>query len=65
MTTETDLAEDIRSMGQLEAWTVRRMLQLGVPADEAVVLARAGVSWHEVERLIARGCPSELVSKVL
>ena len=52
-------------MGQLEAWTVRRMLQLDVPADDAVELARAGVSWHEVEGLIARGCPPALVSKVL
>ena len=65
MTTETEFAEDIRSMGQLEAWTVRRMLQLDVPADDAVELARAGVSWHEVEGLIARGCPPALVSKVL
>ncbi len=65
MTTESDLAEDIRSMGQLEAWTVRRILQLGVPPDDAVELARAGVSWHEVERLISHGCPPTLVSRLL
>jgi hypothetical protein len=62
---DSDVAEDIRSMDQLGAWTARRMLQLGVPEEDALVLARAGVSWHDVERLVQRGCPPELVVRVL
>jgi hypothetical protein len=52
-------------MDQLGTWTARRMLQLGVPEEDALVLARAGVSWHDVERLVKRGCPPELVVRVL
>jgi len=62
---DSDVAEDIRSMDQLGAWTARRMLQLGVPEKDALVLAKAGVSWHDVERLVKRGCPPELVVRVL
>ena len=65
VTTESQVTEEIRSMGQLESWTVRRMLQLGVPTDDAMVLARAGISWHEVERLVEGGCPPSLVARVL
>lgn len=65
VTTESDTVEDIRAMDQLGAWTVRRMLQLGVPEEDAIALAQAGVSWHAVEALVARGCPPELVARVL
>lgn len=65
MPSDADLVEDSHTMDQLESWTVRRMLQLGVPRDDAVALARAGTSWHEVERLVERGCPPELVVRVL
>jgi len=62
---ESDVAEASREIDQLEAWTVRRMLQLGVPEQDAETLARAGVSWHDVEALVTRGCPPALVIRVL
>ena len=49
-----------------EMWELRQILDLGVPLDEAEALARrADVSWHDVERLIRRGCSVETAVAIL
>ena len=49
----------------LVEWEVQRMLELGVPYDDAVGLARAGVSWHRVDDLVRGGCDPALTVRVL
>lgn len=51
---------------QLHLWRQERLLELGVPELEASALAVArNFDWHEAERLIRKGCPPELVFKIL
>jgi len=49
----------------LVEWQVQRMLELGVPYDDAVGLARAGVSWHRVDELVRGGCEPSRVTLIL
>lgn len=65
MTIDQQLREEAPPLGQVEAWAVARMTQLGVSQEDAVELALAGISWHEVARLVDRGCPPALVVRVL
>lgn len=46
-------------------WEIARMVELGLPADDAIALADQGVSWHQVDELLARGCPALLAARVL
>lgn len=50
---------------QVEAWEIARMVELGVPPDDALYLARAGVSWHHVHELLERGCPPTLAARLI
>lgn len=45
-------------------WRVARLTRLGLPpslADDAA----DGVDWHDVARLVSRGCPPELALRIL
>ena len=45
-------------------WRQSRFLALGYPVDGATLLACAAVDVHEIEHLIARGCPLDLAVKI-
>lgn len=49
----------------VEQWEAEQMEALGVPAGDAILLARAHVEWHAVKALIDGGCPVELVRGIL
>jgi hypothetical protein len=47
----------------IHAWRAEQLRRLGLSG--IVVLAFAGdVDWHEVEALVARGCPPELALEI-
>jgi hypothetical protein len=45
-------------------WRAERLVQLGISAIVAQAVA-SYVDWHELERLIDRGCPPELALEIL
>ena len=45
-------------------WRVSRLDRLGIPASLAEVYAER-VDWHEVARLVQRGCPPLLALRIL
>ncbi|GIV03678.1 MAG: hypothetical protein KatS3mg015_2508 [Fimbriimonadales bacterium] len=47
------------------SWEEEQLRALGFNSWQAQALADAGVSWHEAERLIRRGCPPELALDLL
>jgi hypothetical protein len=47
-------------------WNYMRLRRdLHLPRLEARMLAEAGVSWHEADRLIRRGCPPDQTCRIL
>jgi len=46
-------------------WRYKRMRDLGLTPEDSLLLATFGVSWHAVERLVLRGCPLDLVARIL
>ena len=50
--------------GAVHAWRVSRLLRLGLawPVAEAVA---DSVDWHDVAKLIQRGCPAALAVAIL
>ncbi|GIV03965.1 MAG: hypothetical protein KatS3mg015_2795 [Fimbriimonadales bacterium] len=47
------------------SWDEEQLRALGFNEFQARALADAGISWHEAERLIRRGCPLELALDLL
>jgi len=44
-------------------WRVDRLTRLGVPGSLAVVYADR-LDWHQVARLVQRGCPPRLALRI-
>lgn len=51
--------EVIEEGGAVHVWRVRQLHRLGVPLALASAVADR-VDWHEVARLVRRGCPARL-----
>jgi hypothetical protein len=49
----------------LEAWEIDRLLHLEFTVEQAAVLARLGVSWHDADSLRAAGCPVDTAFDLL
>lgn len=47
------------------AWRRDRFLHLGVDESRAADLAHSPVDWHELDRLLAAGCPLELALEIV
>ena len=45
-------------------WRVARLTQLGIPRAVAEVEADR-LDWHQVTRLVQRGCPPELALRIV
>ncbi len=50
--------------GIVHAWRVRQLTGLGLPRAIAESVADK-VDWHEVARLVARGCPAPLAVSIV
>jgi len=48
----------------VHSWRVAQLIQLGVPKSMAEVYAD-GVDWHQVARLVQRGCPPRLALRIV
>lgn len=48
-----------------ELWRLERFLELGVPFEDAELLAAAGADWHRFAALIEAGCPLGLAVRIL
>ena len=44
-------------------WPVARLIRLGVPGSLAEIYA-GRIVWHEVARLVQRGCPPRLALRI-
>jgi hypothetical protein len=53
-----------RESDAVHAWRVRRLIGLGV-AWAAAEAAADLVDWHEVAKLVKRGCPAPLALAIL
>jgi hypothetical protein len=49
----------------LRTWEELQLLELGFPRMAARELAEAGVSWHDAEALLEKGCPVPLAYGML
>jgi hypothetical protein len=49
---------------RLASWRTERLVALGYPLRRAVSLATSRVDIHELERLIARGCPPDIATRI-
>jgi hypothetical protein len=60
----TDVAIDEESEEiRVYAWRVEQLAKLGLSTVIADVVANV-VDWHEVARLVERGCPPELALEI-
>lgn len=50
---------------QVVAWRLSQFTRLAFSDENARVLAEEGVDWQEAERLLAQGCPHDLVMMLL
>ena len=60
---DIDQSEDVNEDAVAE-WRARQLERLGVSRLLAGVFA-ADADWHEVERLVKRGCPPELALAIV
>jgi hypothetical protein len=49
---------------RVHAWRVSQLVQLGLPCSAADAAADT-VDWHDVARLVKRGCTAELAVAIL
>jgi hypothetical protein len=49
---------------KLVCWRMDRLLALGYPLREAASLALSDVDLHELEHLIAKGCPTATAARI-
>ena len=47
------------------AWRVRQFMLLGLPEDEAMLLADSRADLREFERLVAQGCDPTVAARIL
>jgi hypothetical protein len=51
---------------RVERWRTAELMRVGLAGDDAVALAaRFDVDLHEATSLVQRGCPPELVVRIL
>lgn len=61
---DTALVEDTTDEElSIHAWRAEQLRRLGLSGILALAFAR-DVDWHEVEALVARGCPPELAFEI-
>lgn len=56
--------EVISEEGAVHAWRARQLNRLGLPLALANAVADR-VDWHEVARLVRRGCPARLALAIV
>jgi predicted component of type VI protein secretion system len=66
---DVDLGVDVEAQqrdeeGAVHDWRAERLVQLGISAIVAHAVA-SFVDWHELERLIDRGCAPELALEIV
>jgi hypothetical protein len=49
----------------VKEWHVEQMVYVGLHPDLAVELAESGIDWHDVADQLKRGCPVDLVPRIL
>lgn len=60
---ESDVDEQVQNA--LRCWEVSRLVEVGISPEDAGYLTEAGISWHEVERLIRLGCRPDMIVEIL
>jgi hypothetical protein len=60
----TDLDARGREEVRVHNWRVSQLTRLGVPAALAEIDADR-IDWHQVARLIQRGCPARLALRIV
>jgi hypothetical protein len=48
----------------VHGWRVSQLMRLGVPGSLAEIYADR-VDWHQVARLVRRGCPARLALRIV
>lgn len=49
----------------VEVYKLRQFERLGFSHDDALVAIDQKIDWHDVERLLERGCPEDLALAIL
>lgn len=49
---------------QTRRWRTLRLMELGVPLEKAVALSEH-VDYHELEKLLANGCPLKVALRIV
>lgn len=49
----------------MQRWQLERFRELGCTPDEALVLLLADIDWHDVDRLVRKGCEMRLAVRIL
>ena len=57
--------EAIDRLDSVDEWRVWQLTRLGVPLPLAQAAAVARVDWHQVARLVQRGCPPQLALRIV
>jgi hypothetical protein len=60
----TDLDARGREEVRVHNWRVSQLTRLGVPAALAEIDADR-IDWHQVARLVQRGCPARLALRIV
>ena len=60
----TSSHEAIDEHDQVHEWRVWQLIQLGIPWSLAQAVADQ-VDWHQVARLVQRGCPPQLALDIV
>ena len=61
--------KDDPELSELEAivkWRFDRLCEIGIPVEDVLFLIRnPHMDWHAADRLIRRGCPPQMIVKLL
>lgn len=61
---DIDGKHDAAEVSTVHAWRVKRLTQLGLTSLDAEAVADS-VDWHDVAKLVQRGCPAALAVAIL
>jgi hypothetical protein len=50
---------------EVESYKIVQYERLGFSFEEALIAIDQGIDWHDVERLLSRGCSRELALAIL
>jgi hypothetical protein len=50
---------------QVESYKIAQYERLGFSLEDGLTAIERGIDWHDVERLLTRGCASELALAIL